>query len=69
MFKVAVRAPVAVGLNVTVMVQSHPALRLDPQVDVSLKSPASVPPSVMLLIASDVLWASGRITQTPPSSP
>jgi hypothetical protein len=53
MFKVALRAPVAVGLNVTVMVQSRPALRLDPQVDFPLKSPASVPPRVLLLIASD----------------
>jgi hypothetical protein len=33
MFKVAVRAPVAVGLNVTVIVQSEPALRPFPQLD------------------------------------
>jgi hypothetical protein len=39
MFKVAARAAVAVGLNVTVIVQSQPALRLVPQFDVSLKSP------------------------------
>jgi hypothetical protein len=32
MFKVAARAPVTVGVNVTVIVQSQPALRLDPQV-------------------------------------
>jgi hypothetical protein len=38
-----------------VMVQSQPALRLDPQLDASLKSPGSVPLSVMPLIASDVL--------------
>src|SRR6266852_2610426 len=33
-FKVAVRAPVAVGLKVAVIVQSQPALRVDPQLDV-----------------------------------
>ena len=49
MFKVAVRAPVAVGLNVTVTVQSQPALRL-------------VPPTVTLLIVSDVFWSLVRIT-------
>src|SRR5713101_6051271 len=54
MFKVAVRAPVAVGLKVAVIVQSQPALRLDPQLDVSLKSPGAVPLSVMLVIASIV---------------
>src|SRR5216683_5164247 len=53
-FKVAVRAPVAVGLKVAVIVQSQPALRVDPQLDVSLKSPGSMPPSAMPLIASDV---------------
>ena len=52
----------AVGVNVTVIVQSQPALRLVPQVDFALKSPGSVPPSVMLLIASDVLWSLVRIT-------
>ena len=62
MFNIAVRAPVALGMSVTVMVQSQPALRLDPQVDFSLKSPGSVPPSVMLLIASDVLWSLVRMT-------
>ena len=62
MFKVAVRAPVVVGVNVTVMVQSQPALRLDPQADFALKSPASVPPTVTLLIASDVFWSLVRIT-------
>jgi len=61
-FRVAVRAPVAVGVNVTVMVQSQPALRLVPQADFALKSPASVPLSVTLLIASDVLWSLVRIT-------
>src|SRR5579863_6355182 len=62
MFRVAERAPVAVGVNVTVIVQSQPALRLDPQVDFSLKSPGSVPPSVMPLIGSDLLWLLVRIT-------
>ena len=59
--RVAVRAPVAVGLNVTVIVQSAPGRRLDPQVDFALKSPGSVP-SVMLLIPNDVLWSLVRIT-------
>src|SRR6266849_10874286 len=54
LFKVAVRAPVAVGLKVAVIVQSQPALRLDPQFDVSLKSPGAGPLSVMLVIASIV---------------
>lgn len=44
--KVAERAPVAAGVNVTVIVQSQPALRLVPHVDFSAKSPGSVPPSV-----------------------
>ena len=55
MDRVALRAPVAVGLNVTVMVQSQPALRLVPHLLVSLKSPGSVPPIVMLVMASAVL--------------
>jgi hypothetical protein len=39
MFNVAVRAPVAVGLNVTVIVRSDPALRLFSALGRSLKSP------------------------------
>src|SRR5271157_5788429 len=62
MDKVALLAPVTVGRNVTVMVQSQPALRLDPQADFALKSPASVPPTVTLLIVSDVFWSLVRIT-------
>lgn len=57
MFKVAVRGPVVVGVNFTVIVQSHPAFRLDLQADVAPKSPGSAPPSVTVLIASEVLWS------------
>src|SRR5260370_26506674 len=57
LFKVAVRAPVAVGLKVAVIVQSQPALRLDPQLDVSLKSPGAVPLRVTVVITSVVLSA------------
>lgn len=53
--KVAERAPVAVGVKLTVIVQSQPGLRLDPQFDDALKSPGSVPPSVMLVISSVVV--------------
>jgi hypothetical protein len=41
-------------LEITAIVQSHPALRLDPQADFALKSPGSVPPNVMLLTTSDL---------------
>ena len=51
------RPPVAVGFAVTVIVQSAPGSRLVPQFDFALKSPGSVPPRVMLLIPSDVLWS------------
>src|SRR5882762_4691532 len=61
-FRVALRAPVTVGVNVTVMVQSQPGFRLDPQADFALKSPALVPPNVTLLIESDVLWSLVRMT-------
>jgi hypothetical protein len=53
MFKVARRAPVAAGLNVKAGWDCTIAVRLDLQVDVSLKSPASVPPRVLPLIAID----------------
>jgi hypothetical protein len=47
---VAERAPVTVGVKLTVIVQFQWALRLAPQFEVSLKSPGSVPPNVMLVI-------------------
>src|SRR5450631_1790560 len=62
MFKVALRVPVTVGVNVTVIVQSQCALRLAPQVDVSVKSPGFVPPNVMLVMVSVLLWLLVRIT-------
>lgn len=43
----ALRAPVAVGLNVTLMVQFAPAATLEPHVLVSAKSPLFAP--VMLM--------------------
>lgn len=54
--KVAVCAPLAVGLNVTVMVQFQPGLRLDPHVDFSLTSPASVPPTVSGVLGRGFLF-------------
>ena len=50
----ATRAPPAVGLNVTVIVQFALAARDEPQVLVSVKSPGLAPPSAMLVIASAV---------------
>jgi hypothetical protein len=38
---VAVRSPIAVGANFTVIMQSQPALRFDLQVEISLKSPGA----------------------------
>ena len=50
-FNVAVRVPLAVGLNVMFAVQLADAAKLDPHVfEKILKSPAFVPESVMLLI-------------------
>jgi len=49
----AVRAPVAVGLNVALMAHWAPAARLDPQVFVWAKSPLLVPVIAMLLILTD----------------
>jgi hypothetical protein len=46
----AVRAPVAVGLKVTPMLQLAPAARVAPQVVVLAKSPALVPVNAMLVI-------------------
>lgn len=54
--RVALRAPVAVGLNVTVIVQLADAARDAPQVvPVSGKSPASVPVTAMLVIVIAVV--------------
>jgi hypothetical protein len=53
MFKVTLRATAAAGLNVKAGWDCTIAVRLDPQVDVSLKSPVSVPPRVLPLIAID----------------
>src|SRR6266481_759747 len=50
----ATRAPPAVGLNVTVIVQFALAARDEPQVLVSMKSPGFVPPGAMLVIARAV---------------
>jgi hypothetical protein len=54
MVTAAVRFPVAVGVNVTVIVQLAPAAILLPQVLVSAKSPAFVP---VMLIAVKFNWA------------
>src|SRR5579871_704570 len=56
MFRVAVRTPVAVGVKVTRIVHSAPALRPVPQPEVSAKSPGLAPPRVTLLMESDLLW-------------
>ena len=48
----AVRVPVAVGLNVTLIVQLVPAARLAPQVWVWVKSPLLVPVMAMPLMLS-----------------
>jgi hypothetical protein len=53
-FKVAVRAEVAIGLKVTVVVQSQPVLRIVPQFVRFAEIPGSVPPGLLPLIASDV---------------
>jgi hypothetical protein len=47
----AERAPLAVGLKVTLIVQFEPPASVAPQVVVRAKSPALVPVIVMLLIA------------------
>ena len=56
--RLALRAPVAAGLNVTLMVQLLPPVRVAgsvPQVLVCAKSVAFVPPSAMLLSVIDVV--------------
>ncbi len=51
----AARVPVAVGLNVTLIVQLAPAARLLPQVLVCEKSPGFVPLNVTAVMLSEVL--------------
>ena len=58
----AVRAPVAVGLNVALMAHWAPAARLDPQVFVWAKSPLLVP---VRLTAWGVLEALSLIVSVP----
>ena len=58
----AARVPVAVGLNVTLMVQLAPAPTLDPQVLVWLKSPALAPVIEMPVTLSTPLPVLVRVT-------
>lgn len=60
--RAALRAPLAVGVNVTLMVQLAPAATLDPQLLVWPKSPALVPPIAMLEIVRAVLPVFVRVT-------
>ena len=60
--KVAVSAPMIVGLKVTLMVQVVPAATLAPQVLVCAKSVLLVPVKAMLLIVSAVAWELVRVT-------
>ena len=48
-------APVAVGLNVTLMVQLAAAARLEPQVFVCAKSPLLLPVTVMLVKVNEAV--------------
>jgi hypothetical protein len=50
----ALRAPVAVGVNVTLIVQLAPAAKLVPQVFVWPKSPALLPVIAILVMVSAV---------------
>jgi len=50
----ALRAPVAVGLKVTLIVQFPPAATLDPQVLVCPKSPGLAPVKAMLVTPNAV---------------
>ena len=51
----AALVPVAVGLKTTLMVHEAPTATLEPQVLVSLKSPASVPVTLIPVIASEAV--------------
>ena len=53
--KDATRLPVAVGVNITAILQLDPAASELPQVSFSVKSPALVPEIARLLIASAAL--------------
>ena len=57
----ALRVPVAVGLNVTLIVQLVPAARLAPQVCVWVKSPLLVPVMAMPLMLSAAAPALERV--------
>jgi len=59
---VAERAPVAVGLNVTLMVQLAPPATLEPQVLLCEKSPAFVPETPMLAMLKLVLPVLDSVT-------
>ncbi len=54
--RVAVSAPVVVGVKVTLIVQFAPAATLVPQLLVWAKSPGLVPVTAMLVMLSAVLW-------------
>jgi hypothetical protein len=58
----ALRAPVAVGVNVTLILQLAPAARLVPQVFVWLKSPLFVPVMAMLVMPSAAVPVLERVT-------
>jgi hypothetical protein len=58
----ALRAPVAVGVNVTLILQLAPAATLAPQVFVWLKSPLFVPVIVMLVMLSAAVPVLERVT-------
>ena len=55
MLTLAVRAPTARGVNVTLIVHEAPALRTAPEAQLppSAKSDALLPPNMMLLMVSD----------------
>src|SRR2546426_203544 len=59
---VALRDPVAVGVNVTLIVQFPPAARLDPQVLVCPKSPGLAPVKAMLVTLNAVVVGLERVT-------
>ena len=60
--RVALRVPVAVGLNVRLIVQLDPAATLEPQLLVCAKSPLLVPVMAMLVIDSAALPEFDRFT-------
>jgi hypothetical protein len=59
---VPLRAPVAVGVNVTLIVQLAPAATLAPQLFVWAKSPLLLPVKVMLVILNAVPWELVSVT-------